>query len=306
MSTEIAITTYDPKNVAQFGNKFMFSLVAQAAAEEEAQKLAATANEAKVFLSFEMARAIFDLSDRFEDIDVYAIFGKAKDVEKLNTRVLVNMGVLKREINKDDEVVYSWTDESIRNLYDYSAELKETDQAEYNRRFNNRKKLNMRLSEAYKVVASLKDAGLTTADLYYSENEAGEQVATIRNAPKAIAGENKGGVVQLGSRKPIVGAELSPTMSSLVKLAEKAHKPDVKENRPDKGEDRSGVAKIAMTDEDFGAVVNTVKRAIIAQEGVFTVEMIKHLKGLVEAASSVIAAGPSKKKEETKKSEKAA
>ena len=296
MTSEIALVSYDSKNVAAFGNKFMFSLVAQAAAEEEAQKLQATANEAKTFLSFEMTRAIFDLASRHEDIDVYAIFGKAKDVEKLNTRVLVHMGVLKREINSDDEVVYNWTDDSIKNLYDYTAELKESDAAEYNKRFNNRKKLNMRLSEAYKAVASLKDAGLSPNDLYYSENENGETVPTINNAPKEIAGENEGGKVQLGSRKPIVGAQLSPTMSSLVKLAEKKHKAEPKENRSDKGEDRSGVAKIAMTDEDFGAIVNTVKRAITAQEGVFTAEMIKHLKGLVEMSSEVIKAGVTKKK----------
>lgn len=296
MSTEIAIASYDSKNVAEFGNKFMTALVMQAVAEEEAAKLQASANEAKVFLSFEMTRAIFDLSDRHEDIDVYAVFGKAKDVEKLNTRVLVHMGVLKREINKDDEVVYNWTDENIKKLYEYTAELKESDTAEYNKRFNNRKKLNMRLSEAYKAVAALKDQGLKPGDLFYSENEAGEQVPTINNAPKEIAGDQKDGRVQLGSRKPIVGAQLSPTMSSLVKLAEKSHKADVKESRPDKGEDRSGVAKIGMTDEDFGAVVNTVKRAIIAQENQFSAEMIKHLKGLVEAASAAIATGVAKKK----------
>lgn len=297
MSTEIALATYDSKNVAAFGNKFMFSLVAQAAAEEEAQKLQATAAEAKTFLSFEMTRAIFDLAERHEDIDVYAVFGKAKDVEKLNTRVLVHMGVLKREITKDDDVIYVWTDENIRNLYEYSTELKESDQAEYNRRFNNRKKLNMRLSEAYKAVAALKDQKLSATDLYYSENEAGEQVPTINNAPKEIAGESKDGKVQLGSRKPIVGAQMSPTMSSIVKLAEKKHKPEASSSndRPDKGEDRSGVAKIAMTDEDFGAVVNTVKRAMTAQEGQFTAEMIKHLKGLVEQATAVIAAGATKK-----------
>ncbi len=297
--TELALTVYEPKSVAEFGNKFMFSLVAQAAAEEEAQKLVATAGEAKTFLSFEMTRAIFDLTERHEDVDVYAIFGKSKDVEKLNTRVLMHMGVLKREITKDDDIVYTWSDPSIEALYSYTKELQDEDKNEYTKRFNNRKRLNARLSEAYKAVAALKDNGLKPGDLTYSENENGENVPTINNAPKEIAGDNKGGVVQLGSRKPIVGAQLSPTMASIVKLAENKHK-EPKEERKDKGENREGVAKLNMSDEDFGSIVNTVKRAITAQEGQFSAEQIKHLKSLIETASSVVAAGVTKKKEAAK------
>jgi len=291
----LALTTYDPKSIQTFGNSIMTALVAQAGMEEEAQKLAATATEAKSFISFEMTRAVFDLSDRLDDIDPYAIFGKAKEVERLNTRVLMHMGALKRTVTSDDEIVYEWTDKNIENMYSYTKELQDEDKAEYTRRFNNRKRLNMKLSEAYKAVAALKDQGLKPADLFYSENEAGEQVPTIQNAPKELAGDSKS--IQLGSRRPIVGATMSPTMSSLIKLAEKAHKVEPKtEERKDKGENRNGVAQIGMSDEDFGSICNTVIRAVNAQENVFSEQQIKTLKALTSVIAPVIAAGATKAK----------
>jgi len=281
-SAGISLTPYSENNVTEFGNKFLSSLVAAASAEEEAQQMLAAAGEAKQYLGFEMLRAVFDLSKRFEDgkdaIDIYAVFGEAKDVEKLNQRVLIKMGVLKREIGEDDTVQYLWTDETNEKLYSYTKKLKEEDEAEYNKRFNNRKRLNMRLSEAYKAACSLRDAGLSPDDLFYSEDDTGKLVPTIRNAPKQIGGEQ--GTIQMNVRKPVKGASLSPTMSSLVKLATDKHK-EPKADRADKGENREGEAKIGMTDEAFGNIVNTLRRAINAQEGKFTEEMQKQIKNLI-------------------------
>lgn len=277
----LELVPYSPNAVAEFGNKFMFTLVAAAGAEEEAQKMLAAAGEAKQYLSFEMTRAVFDLSTKHEEgkdnVDVYAVFGNAKDVEKLNTRVLLHMGVLKREIGEDDTVQYAWTDENIKRLYNYTTALKEDDPEEHNKRFNNRKRLNMRLNEAYRAVAILRDQGLSTDDLFYSESEDGSMVPTIRNAPKAIGGDEQ--VVQMNTRKPVKGATLSPTMSSLVKLANEKHKAP-KADRADKGENRKGEAQMGMTDEAFGRIINTLKGAIQAQEGEFTEEMKKQLKAL--------------------------
>lgn len=278
----IALTKYDAKHVAEFGNKFMISLVAAAGAEEEAQKMLAAAGEAKQFLSFEMTKAVFDLSKQHEEgkdaVDVYAVFGTAKDVEKLNTRVLLHMGVLKREIAEDDTIQYVWTDENIKALYHYTKELKEKQPDEYTRRFNNRKRLNMRLNEAYRATAILRDSGLTTEDLYYSEAEDGSLVPTIRNAPKEIGGDEK--TIQMNSRKPVKGATLSPTMASLVALANKKHKAEPKAERLDKGEKHDGEVAMGMNDEAFGRIINTLRNAINSQEGNFTDEMKKQLKSL--------------------------
>ena len=287
----LEIVPYATNAVAEFGNKFLFSLVAQAGAEEQAQKLAAAAGEAKQYLSFEMTRAVFDLSVKHEEgkdaIDVYAVFGNAKDVGKLNTRVLLHMGVLKREIAEDDTIQYAWTDPAIEEMYSYTEELKKANAEEYTRRFNNRKRLNMRLNEAYRAVAILRDQGLSSDDLYYSEAEDGSMVPTIRNAPKAIGGDDR--VVQMNARKPVKGATLSPTMSSLVKLANDKHKAsDRQDDRNDKGEQRKGEAQLGMNDEAFGRIVNTLRNAITAQEGTFTDDMKKHIKALHEFLSPLV------------------
>lgn len=278
--TELTLVKYEQNAVAEFGNNFMFALVAAAAAQEEAQRLQETAGAANTTLAFEMTKAVFDLHDRFDDVDVYAVFGKAKDVEKLNQRILTHMGVLKREITSEDEIVYKWTSDSIAALYDYNVELKDRDPAEYARRFNNRKRLNIRLSDAYKAASKLVDLGLSPDDLFYSTHpETNELVPTIRNAPKEIAGDK--GEVQLGGRKPVAGATMSPTMSSIVKLASAAHAPE-KAEKVDKGDNRDGPAKLGISDEDFGAQVNLLKRTITAQEGKLTKDAIKQMKSLYE------------------------
>lgn len=277
----LALRPYQSQSLAEFGNSFMASLVAAAAMEEEAQKALNAAGEAKQYLSFEMTRAVFDLSVKHEEgkdaVDIYAVFGEAKDVEKLNTRVLIHMGVLRKEIDDDDNVRYVWTDPAVEKLYSYTKALKEKDAAEYERRFNNRKRLNMRLNEAYRATAILRDQGLSTDDLFYSEDDNGNMVPTIRNAPKALGGET--GIVQMNQRKPVKGATLSPTMSSLVKLANEKHKAP-KADRNDKGEKREGEAKLGMTDEAFGRIVNTLRQAITTQEGNYTEEMKKQIKSL--------------------------
>jgi hypothetical protein len=50
----LELVPYKGNNIVEFGNKFMFTLVAAAGAEEEAQKMLAAAGEAKQYLSFEM------------------------------------------------------------------------------------------------------------------------------------------------------------------------------------------------------------------------------------------------------------
>jgi hypothetical protein len=159
----------------------------------------------------------------------------------------------------------------------------------------------MRLADAYKATAALLDAKLSPEDLYYSEDpETKALVPTIRNAPKEIGGDAK--TIQLGARKPVTGADLSPTMSSLVSLATKKHRTP-KADRNDKGENRQGDAKLGMTDEAFGGICNNLKRAITAQEGAFTEEMRKQLISVADFITPVIKEFTTKKsaaKEEVK------
>lgn len=301
-STAMELVPFSPTAITEFGENFMEALVASAAMGEEAQRLQDQATQAKSYLGFEMTKAVLDLDTRFEDVDIYAIFGDAKTVEKLNRRLLVHMKVQKRVINDDDSVSYEWSSEKIKNLYSYTAELKEEDAAEFQRRFNNRKRLNNVLSEACKAAAALKDQGLTINDLTYTDDpETGVKVPTIKNAPKQIAGDKA--EVQLGSRKAVAGATMSPTMTSLVKIATQAHKPDdaKAKDRKDKGEERSGIAKIGTSDEDFGSVCNTAIRLINAQEFEFSPEKLKHMNALAKVISDTLKEAEKRTKEASKK-----
>jgi len=78
---------------------------------------------------------------------------------------------------------------------------------------------------------------------------------------------------------------VAPNIASLVKAAQLAHKkPEdtgIPGERADVGAERSGDAKLGMSDEDFGAIVNNLRRAIMAQEGQLSEDMIKQLSALV-------------------------
>ncbi len=285
-ASNITLVPYSADNLEAFGASFAETLILTAVAEEEAQKQMAAVGEAKQYLSFEMMRAIFDIASQDEKLDPYAIFGEAKDVEKLNKRILLKMGVLKKTISEDDTVEFTWTSEKLAKQYAYTKALKEENEAEYERRFNNRKRLNQRLSDACKSACTLLDAKLKSDDLFYSEDSTtGAMVPTIRNAPKAIGGTE--GVIQMNQRKPVAGATMSPTVASLIKIAKDKHNAP-KGDRNDKGENREGVAKLGMSDEDFGTVVNTLKRAINAPENTFSQAKYEQIESLVEYLNEAI------------------
>ena len=284
--TDLEIVAFDKKAPAQFGNDFLANLVMVAAIDEELQEKAAKVADAKSNLGFEMTRAVFELASAAKNkIDVYAVFGKAGDVAKLNTRLLVAMGVQKRTMTEDDEVVYNWTDKKVESLYAYTAALKQENPAEYEKRFRNRKRLNQRLAEACKATATLMDSGNKPGDLVYQKNDTGEFVPVIKNAPKEIAGESDN--VALGGRTTLPGASKSPTMGSLVKISTEKHKAN---KEPTKGKDgESGnTAKLGMKDEDFGAICNQLIRAIKAQEGKLTEDMRKQLANVSKVTAEAL------------------
>ena len=294
VSGEVAL--YDAKVPAKFGNSVLSALIAQAGMEAEAQHLQETAQATKGLIAFEMTKAVLDLAEKFPDkINLFQVFEGGKAVEKLNTAVLTAFGVIKREIDGED-IVVRWTDENVQKLYDYNAELKKENEAEFDRRFNNRKRLNFRLSEAYKAACTLQTAAVTADKLVIEQGDNGP-VGTINGGPKEMLGEAK--KITLGFKTPQTGASHSPTMASLVKLAVDKHKKDEEKSleRSDKGNDRSGEAKLGMSDEEFGKMVNNLKMAIKAQEGKLSANMIKQinsLKPVLEAAS------PTVKKEDKK------
>lgn len=284
-----AVASYNPGAIAEYGNQVLLNLIQSVAFDDAVAELTAKANETKQHIGFELTKAILDLHEKHDDLNIYAVFEGGKAVEKLNTRVLIHFGVLKREI-VGDEIVTSWTDEAVQNLYDYSAKLKEENEAEWKKRFDNRKRLNIRLSDAYKAAITLIDNGNKADDLVLEQNDAGIVNPIIKNAPKEIAGE-KAEPVKFGQRTVNVGATHSATQASLVKIATDRHKKANGERteKSDKGNDKSGEAKLGMSDETFGGMVNNLKRAISAQEGKFTPEMLKQMKSLHATLGSIVA-----------------
>jgi len=270
-------------NLAEYGQTFAIQLIEVAGLEEAAQKALATAQEAKQYMAFELTKIILNLSYEHESgknaVNIYDIFSnETKDVTILNRNILLHMGVQVREVNDDtDTVEYKFATKRLEDTYAYSEALKKKDEAEHTRRFNNRKRLNSRLSDAIKAACILRDQNLSTDDLFYSEDkDTGELVPTIKNAPKSIGGD--GGIFQMNARKPVKGATLSPTMASLIKLATEAHK-ETSSKGPDKGETRDA-GDINIGDEQFGKFINNVRNAVNALEGKYTEDMLKQMRSL--------------------------
>lgn len=279
---------FDPEAPALFGNGFLESLIKQTQFDEEIQSALQTGDEVKRYIGFELTKAIMSVSETTKDMNIYAIFEGAKATEKLNSKLLQSFGVIKKEI-KDDDIIVKWTSPEMEAAYDYSSIDKEKNEAEYTRRFNNRKRLNMRFSEGLKAAIALIDAGTKSEQLKLVENADTKQVEpVIENAPDVLRGDKtkNGSTITFGKRTANEGAKVASNMTALVKAATEAHKKSDPETtgtpgeRADKGNDRSGEAKLGMDDETFGGLVNNLRRAIGAQEGNLSADMIKQLSGL--------------------------
>jgi hypothetical protein len=292
-----AVPTFESTAVGEYGNKVARALLLQFAYDEDLAERTAAAEESRGLIGFELTKAVMNLQQENEKVNIYAIWEGGKAVEKLNTRLLVAMGVMSRIADEEsDSVIYKWSDAENEKAYNYSAVDKEKDKDEYQRRFNNRKRLNIALSNACKSAIGLLDEGTKAENLKITQVEGEAPKAVIENPPEAIAGKDKDGnkptVVEFGKRTIAAGATHSPTMASLIKIATDKHKAAEGESteRSDKGADRSGEAKIAMTDEAFGGIVNNLKRAIVAQEGTFTPDMVKQMQSLIPVLNEAIAA----------------
>jgi hypothetical protein len=271
------LVKYEEKSLAKFGNKVLSALVKQAGMETAAQQALAEAGEAKKVLGFEMLRAVHDMASKDDKLNPYAVSGSQTEVKALNRRILVSMGVLKQEI-VDSQIVETWTEPELEAQYVGSTELKEKDQAEYDKRAANWRRLTLALTTACKQTCVLLDNGVEPADLYY--NDEGNPV--LAKAPKDMQGKDKGEVV-LGARKPREGATVSPTLSSLTKLATSGKKAS-----KGQAEEKPGDVVMGMTDESFGSVCNVAIKAINAQEGKFSPGMIKHMKALADVIAKAV------------------
>lgn len=290
----LSVPSFSSNAVTEFGNKVLYALVAQAGAEQEATRLSQQASEAKKFIGFEMTRAIFELAKTDDDINPHAVFGGAKEVSALNLRILVAMGVMETRPSADMTTIEKvWVDPKLEALYQVNEKIKKDDEKEYQRRQGNWRRLTLQIGNACRAATELLNAGLDAGDLYYSEGENGEQLPTLKKAPKEIQGSKRGEVV-LGKKTPRDGASKSATLASLIDLA-KSRNAASKPARGDKGDVADGDAKMGMSDEDFTAAINVVIRNIQKQEKRFTAQMAASMKSLQPVVNEAVKAGVSKK-----------
>lgn len=288
-----AIATFDPKQPELFGNSLLNAFVATEAFDTELQAAQAKSDEVKKFIGFELAKAIMHAAedtkgDPKKEINIYAIFENKTATEKLFQKLQQYFGIIKKEIG-DDEIITTWTSKAMAEAYDYTAVDKEKDEAEYNRRSNNRKRLNQRFTDACKMAIALIDQGVKGDQLMLVENSTTKEVEpVIKDAPASLRGdsEKNGPTVTFGKVKANEGAKMAPNVAALVRAASEAHKKADATGtgeRSDAGGERSGDAKLGMSDEDFGAIVNNLRRAVTAQENNLTEEMVKQLTALIPA-----------------------
>lgn len=282
---------FDATAPEKFGNALLASFAATDAFDAALAEASVSADNTKKFIGFELTRAVMAAAETSKDINLFAIFDGKVPTEKLLSKLLQYFGVIKKEI-KDEEVVTTWTAPEVEATYNYGAIDKEKDEAEYTKRFNNRKRLNMRLSDAIKAAVALIGSDVKAAQLTYSENSTTKEVEpVIKDAPEAIRGDKdkNGSTVKFGSRSANEGAKVAANMAALVKAAVAAHSKDEDEKakasdkeRADKGSERPGDAKITISDEEFGGIVNNTRRVIAALEGTFSADVTRQLIALRE------------------------
>jgi hypothetical protein len=289
-ATVPVLKQFDAANPAAFGNSYLETLVKITDFDSGVEEAVKASEDSKRFAHFELVKAVLSAEEKVEDINIYSIFENVtKSTEKLNNKILQYFGVIEKKI-VDDEIEIIWSSPELKGLYDYASVDKEKDANEHQKRFTNRKRLNMRLSEAFKAAAALKDLAVKADDLQLVENPETKIVEpTINNAPAALRGDtekNKSTSVKFGQRTAQEGAKVAANTAALVKAATEVHRKKDSDatgtgERSDKGSERSGDAKMGISDEDFGEVVNNLRKIILAQEGQLSDEQVKQLSNLV-------------------------
>lgn len=274
-----AITTFDPKEVATFGNSMLKVLVQHETDKESAERQLEQANAREEVINFELARVALFLHAE-ERVDLYNVYEDTKESSsKLYRTILVETGVLARKVDEaTDKVVYDFTDEALENQFNFSEELKSSDEEEYKRRRSRRNALNMRLAKVCKAALALHEAQATIDDMALTQENDGSLTATISKGPADVMGEV--GTVQIMNKSvaPVTGATVSPTISGLARVADKAHKTTKLSSKNDA---ETSTRKDSVDTKDFTAIVNAALIAIRSCEGTFTATQRTLLKNVL-------------------------
>lgn len=277
-----AITVFDPKAVATFGNTILDVIVHHEEAKQGAERALKQATEREKIIDFELTRvALFlHMSDDHE-VDLYQIYEPGKqNSSRLYRSILTETGVLKRvDDPKTDKIMYDFTDKALKGKFDFTEELKEKDEAEYTRRRSRRNALNMRLQRVCKAALALFEAKATPDDTQIvRDDDTGELKAVLTKGPKEVMG--KEGTIQIYSKSvsPVEGATVTPTITGLSKYADTKHKKDkepASKSATETSNRNEGGAK------DFAATINAAIMVVKALEGNPNTQQKAQLKNLL-------------------------
>lgn len=286
-STAIALVTFNPNAVGEFGNTFLKALVFHELSREEAEKELAEAAKREDFIDVELTKAAMSLHAA-EKIDLLKIYGTNADSSSLYRSILVEIGVYVRKI-ENDKVLYSFTDKELAAQYEYDDALKKADESEYKRRHSRRNSLNLRLARCCKAALALVEAGATIDHVTYKTNEQGERQPVITKGPAQIMGLSKEISIHSKNAATAEGATIKPTLGGLAKIADAAHK---KVDEPaSKGETETTTRKAGengTNEEDFLAMANAFLMAMRSREGKFADAEISVLKNVLTEVSQYV------------------
>lgn len=269
---------FDPKHVVETGNKFLGAILAHEMAKEAAEQELAAAQERESFINVEMTKMAMWLHSEGH-IDLLKAYGDKRETSALYRSILVEIGVLKREITDDDTVVYAFTDPALKEAYSFEQAIanykhgEDEDKpkyspeqvAEHKQRRSRRNALNIRLANVCKAALALYESKATIDDLSYREKEDGTRVAVLTKGPKEVMGKSASIDIVVGNAAKAKGATLTPTISGLAKAADHKHKPATKQTTETAKKD--GAPK---DENDFLALINAAMMAVKAREGTFT------------------------------------
>lgn len=282
------LVTFNPTEVATFGNRFLGLILAHEIAREDAEKAIADAEKREDFIDIELTKAALALQEA-DKIDLFQIYGGKDYSAALYKALLVEIGVYRVETDKLHKQHFVFTDDSLAEAYEYDDDLKKSDETEYKRRHSRRVALNVRLARCCKAALALFEAGATMADVQYKDNEDGTRSPVITKGPVEVMGNQKEVVIHSKNTALVEGATVRPTLGSLAKFSDDKHKEKpAKEDAGSAGNIESQTRKAGeggTSEQDFLALANAFLMAVRGREGQFSETEIASMKNVLTEVS---------------------
>lgn len=261
------LTEFKINSVAEFGPQILNTILLQDSEKEKLDAAVHQSEQREQFIDFNLTKMALALHQKFSDdkdspTDLFKVYSEQRqEASALYRNILVHTGVLEKkveEVSPDNfRATYSFKDPKLSDKFYFTSELKTQDEEEYKRRRSRRNALNLRLNRACKAALALHEAGAKPSDMQIKENAKTKIVeASIKTGPKEIFGAtNEPIVISSGSKQPLDGASVSPTITGLASVSDNAHKTATKNSTEQAN-------KKTESQKDIDALLNTALMTI--------------------------------------------